>query len=137
MSMVKLIYVSKAKNISLNKAREILESSRENNQKNSLTGILHFNDKYFLQCLEGSRENVNRTYQKILGDDRHSQPVLLSYDVIIERSFPNWSMGYVSSKDIKNDISFKYSNSKEFNPYDISGESADLLLKALSKYTQN
>ena len=82
MFLVRLIYTSKTSSQNVWKRitriiENILEKARSNNLKNNVTGLLCFNNKYFLQCLEGSREKVNNTYHQILNDKRHSNIIML------------------------------------------------------------
>ena len=102
----------------------ILFKAREQNAKIDVTGMLCFNRKYFLQCLEGSRTNVNKTYHKILNDRRHTRIILLDYKEISVREFGSWSMGYMPESSMTKPINLKYSGKSDFEPYEMSGESA-------------
>lgn len=93
--------------------------------------MLCFNRKYFLQCLEGSRTNVNNAYHKILNDKRHSRIVLLDYKEITKREFSNWSMGYMPESSLTAPTSLKFSGKNEFSPYEMSGESAHQMMLEL------
>ena len=74
MYLVRLIYVSKTQqDFGPQNIESIIDKARVNNHKTEVTGLLCFSNKYFLQCLEGSRAAVNETYHKILNDDRQSQ----------------------------------------------------------------
>ena len=71
MFLVRLIYTSKtSSHFGPEDIEGILEKARSNNLKNNVTGLLCFNNKYFLQCLEGSREKVNNTYHQILNTSK-------------------------------------------------------------------
>jgi hypothetical protein len=105
--------------------------ARNQNIKNDLTGMLCFNSQYFLQCIEGPRSAINDTYHKILNDKRHSQIVILDYKEVTNREFNDWSMGYVPESSFSAPQILKYSGKKEFNPYEMSGESAYLLMLSL------
>ena len=135
MFLVQLVYVSKAQN-SLNDhdIEDILTLSKVNNEKQAITGLLSFNHRYFLQCIEGSRSTVNDTYQRILNDPRHSDVVILSYEAIDYRYFGGWSMAYVPSSSLTQEMILTYGSTKEFNPYKMSGESALLLLSELAEH---
>lgn len=111
----------------------ILGAARKNNSGNSITGMLCFNRKYFMQCLEGSRADVNETYQRILKDERHSNVVLLDYKEIDAREFDHWSMGYLPESSLTCPTILKYSVTAEFNPYEMSGESAHLMMVELRR----
>jgi hypothetical protein len=84
-------------------------ASIKNNSEANITGMLCCDGRYFLQCLEGSRLAVNRTYSKILSDPRHGNVVLLSYGEVASRHFSEWAMGYAAlssnaAADIKPDV---------------------------------
>jgi hypothetical protein len=66
----------------------ILHSSHCNNTNNYITGLLCFNKQYFIQCLEGARTEVSRTYQRISHDRRHKNIQLLHLEEISARDFP-------------------------------------------------
>ena len=134
MYLTRLIYASTvSESCSLTALDEILNSSRSNNKSTCLTGLLSFNKKYFLQCLEGSRNEVNNTYNRILNDNRHKHKVILDYREIQCREFGDWSMGYIPYTNISSSVKLQFSGTEEFNPYEMSGESAYLLLIALKQ----
>lgn len=132
MMLVRLVYVSTiSKGFNPEAIADILDKARTNNTKNHVTGLLCFNRKIFLQCLEGSRSKVNETYHQILNDSRHTNIIMLDYKEIIERQFDKWSMGYIPESSLTAPINMKYSGTPEFDPYMMSGESAHALLLAL------
>ncbi|OEF07304.1 BLUF domain-containing protein [Vibrio genomosp. F10] len=111
----------------------ILNTSRRNNQSSHLSGLLSFNKKYFLQCLEGSREEVNKTYRRIQKDNRHSNVTIIYYKEVNCREFGDWSMGHVPPSYLSALLTLQFSSTDEFNPYQMSGESAYLLLLELKQ----
>ncbi len=132
MFLVRLIYASKiSNNFDHNDIANVLETARKNNAKLSVTGLLCFSKGTFLQCLEGSRSNVNRTYRGILNDPRHEDIIMLDYKEIQEREFTEWSMGYIPDSSLTEPINIRFSGSSEFNPYEMSGESSHLLMVEL------
>lgn len=56
----------------------ILASSRRNNERSGITGLLVFDGKRFLQALEGDRAAVENAFLRIKTDPRHRAAVLLS-----------------------------------------------------------
>lgn len=133
MYLIRLIYASKMVPSSPNLIQGILATSKENNEKANVTGILCFNRKYFLQCLEGARTNVNQVYRKINQDSRHDEITILGYEEISEREFGKWSMAYVPESNLTQQILLKYSGQDEFNPYQMTQKSAFLLLAELAE----
>ncbi|MBN2892870.1 MAG: BLUF domain-containing protein [Bacteroidales bacterium] len=90
--LYQIIYVSK-RNCSEEEITKILDKSRENNQKINVTGLLLYTKDTFIQCIEGEKDEVNTLYDKIRKDERHSNPILISYKPIKNRDFPSWNMG--------------------------------------------
>lgn len=134
MFLTRLIYVSTlSAGCDSDAFDNILQTSREHNIKSNLTGLLSHSDKYFLQCLEGSRSEVNETYNHIINDRRHSNVSILYYKEIHCREFGDWSMGDVAPSRLTDLITLEFSGSKEFNPYTMTGESAYLMLLELKK----
>ena len=129
--IVRLIYASKVKEgHGPNDVLKIVEVSEKNNQEAGITGALCYGPRYFLQCLEGSRDAVNELYNKIIADERHTDVTLLYYDDIEERAFGDWSMGYALAEKSLNKIILRFGSSIDFNPYKFSAKQAIGFLKA-------
>jgi len=111
----------------------ILEVSRVNNERDGITGVLLFCNNNVVQCLEGSREAVNKTYARIVKDKRHQNPLLVDYRVISTRLFSKWSMGYVPESSVTQPTLLKYSVSQNFEPRHLSGESCSKMLTELTQ----
>jgi hypothetical protein len=75
--------------------QEILDVSRRNNHAASVTGALLFNAGFFAQVLEGDRDAIEQTFERITCDPRHAETMILQFEPIKEVGFPDWSMGYV------------------------------------------
>ena len=89
MFLVRLVYTSEiTEGVTESDIQNILDKARKKNTALNVTGVLLFNRKYFLQCLEGSREQVNKVYHHILNDNRHKGVVLLDYSEVNEESSP-------------------------------------------------
>jgi hypothetical protein len=134
MYLTRLIYASSVTHsltdVDIN---NILSGARKNNREHNVTGMLCFDSYSFLQCLEGSRENVNKIYNVIAGDRRHSKLEIIDYKEIDKREFTNWSMGYIPSASMSNSLILKFSGSSKFNPYEMNGDSAYKMLLALKE----
>lgn len=136
MFLTRLIYASTInEDFSCNDIEHILADAREHNKKNAITGMLCFNNKYFLQCLEGSRLNVNNIYHKILNDTRHRNVVILDYKEVYKREFENWSMGYIHDSSLTASFNLKYSGNADFSPYNMPGEAAHLMMIEIKSLT--
>lgn len=134
MTLVRLIYASTvADNLKPDGIEAILASAKINNEKQNVTGLLYFSNRYFLQCLEGERETVNKLYNAIINDVRHHNMVILEYREIDQRDFYDWTMGYIPHSSITKPVTLKYFATSSFNPYQATGTSAYLLLLDLKK----
>lgn len=131
MFLVSLIYTSEM-NINTD-FLDILEVSRANNERDGITGILFFCNNNVVQCLEGSREAVSKTYARIVGDKRHHNPLLLDYRILSSRSFSKWSMGYLPESSVTQPTLLKYAVSHNFEPRLLGGESCLRMLTELSQ----
>ncbi len=74
---------------------QILEVSQRNNVKIGVTGALMFNAGSFAQVLEGPRDGVEATFERIQRDLRHSDVTVLQCVPVESRGFENWSMAFV------------------------------------------
>ena len=134
MHLMRLIYASKISgSFEMSDIDEILKACHKNNPKIHVTGVLCYSNDYFIQCLEGSRINVNQLYHKILADKRHYDPAILQYQEIAKRDFSEWTMGFIPPPMISGAMVSEFSGVDNFQPYSMSGESCYLLLKALSE----
>jgi len=93
--MFQLVYVSSAtwpmNNEDLNR---ILDISRANNRRLSVTGLLLHIDQGFLQVLEGPKDAVLTLFSRIQKDSRHIGLRVLIQQDIDERLFADWHMGF-------------------------------------------
>lgn len=131
--LIRLIYASTAtEGVGMDEFKLILQQSQTNNHKRDLTGVLAFNSKIFLQELEGSREQVNELYSRLLRDKRHHTVAVLDYAEIDEREWAQWSMGFAAPSADNRALFMKYSGQSVFNPYSMAGSAVKKMLKELA-----
>lgn len=134
MFLSRLIYASRATDaLSPADVEQILAASRRNNGRAGVTGILIFSSREFLQCLEGSREAVNQTYARILGDPRHADVQVLDYREVDRRLFPDWGMHALAPALLTRQRLLRYGERELFTPTRMSAASALALLEDLSR----
>jgi hypothetical protein len=92
MSLMQLIYASAPFGFDNPTLNNILSASRRNNARDGITGALICRADLYLQMLEGPRQAVTATFNRIMGDDRHLNVVLISCGDIKARLFPDWHM---------------------------------------------
>ena len=120
--LVRLMYASRAAaGVDQDELVAIVRKSKANNPALGVTGVLCFSEGIFLQVLEGGRSAVNRLYNRIATDPRHTDVELMSYEEIGERRFAGWSMGQVNMSRLNPALLLKYSERPALDPYGVSG----------------
>ena len=97
MPLHNLFYCSLAeKDISKGDILDILNWSRQYNEKNEVTGILLYWKKtnQFMQVLEGEENVILNLFDKISKDTRHSLLKIIYQEDIIARGFKAWTMAF-------------------------------------------
>lgn len=115
---------------------KIVSSSFRNNNARDVTGVLMYNSGFFFQVIEGKKDDVIYTYNKIILDPRHQNVNLLTDREIENRSFENWPLALVKLNDMDLDVidhviawNDLINDSRRKEP--ISQEKVDRLIEAL------
>jgi hypothetical protein len=74
--------------------QKILLTSRANNLRDDITGLLVAGGNRYLQVIEGPRRAMERLYANIRDDDRHLAVTTLVEQSTLKRCFEGWSMAY-------------------------------------------
>ncbi|MCZ2496339.1 hypothetical protein GN316_06175 [Xylophilus sp. Kf1] len=90
-----IFYASRSA-VSLTQIEGIVATSRRNNKARGITGGMLFTGRYFAQILEGPRETVMPTMLVMADDSRHDSITPIWDRSIVERAYPQWTMGFVS-----------------------------------------
>lgn len=75
----------------------VLRASRANNGRLGVTGALFYNTVFFAQVLEGSFADVQRIFERLQLDPRHSDLVVLQSGFVAKRDFGDWSMAFAGA----------------------------------------
>jgi len=130
--LVRLMYASRAvPALDQEELVTILRQSKANNPGTGVTGVLCFSGGIFLQVLEGGRSAVNKLYNRICADPRHTEVELLLYEEIGERRFASWSMGQVNMSRLNPSLLLKYSATAALDPFAVSGKVSLALFEEL------
>jgi Sensors of blue-light using FAD len=130
--LVRLMYASRATpGIAQDELLAIVRKSKANNPAVGVTGVLCFSEGIFLQALEGGRSAVNKLYNRIATDPRHTDVELMCYEEIGERRFAGWSMGQVNMSRLNPGLLLKYSEKPTLDPYAVSGHVSMALFEEL------
>jgi hypothetical protein len=79
----------------------ILATSRANNARAGITGALLYSAGNFAQVLEGPLESIEKTFELIQRDPRHSEVVVIQSGPADTRDFPEWSMAFAGNNDLE------------------------------------
>ncbi len=81
---------------------QLLESARQYNHANGLTGLLVYDDQRFFQWIEGSPEKLDKVWDSIQRDSRHTDIQIMGNQRVPLRFFGDWDMRFsVRKKDAK------------------------------------
>jgi len=130
--LVRLMYASRAlPNVTQEDLTAILRKSKAENPKAGITGVLCFSQGIFLQVIEGGRGAVNKLYNQVVADPRHTDVELMIYEEIGERRFAGWAMGQVNMARLNPALMLKYSETATLDPYSVSGKVSMALFEEL------
>ena len=95
--MLRIVYLSFAwRDFTPADLPRILETARQNNARDGLTGLLVFDRGSFLQILEGAPDAVTACFDRISRDSRHGGIVVVARKPVETRLFPDWSMSFAN-----------------------------------------
>ncbi|CCG84725.1 protein of unknown function [Taphrina deformans PYCC 5710] len=99
--LYQLIYLSSsAGSFSKEDLTDILTTSRRNNTRQGITGLLLYHEGTIIQFLEGNESVIQNLYNIIAMDTRHKGVLPLLKRKIERRDFGTWTMGF---KNITNE----------------------------------
>jgi len=97
-----LCYVSSSNsNLKAADLEELFRTTKRNNLKLNISGILIFNSGNFLQIMEGEQKSISKLYKKIGSDNKHSNLIKLIESPISERLFEDYETGFSIINDRK------------------------------------
>ncbi|MEO7110037.1 MAG: BLUF domain-containing protein [Polyangiaceae bacterium] len=98
--LYEVVYVSAARRPFLpSELVATLQKARLRNTADGISGMLLHANGTFMQALEGPESAVKATFARIKNDARHQDVLRLFEGAIRERTFAEWSMGFVESHD--------------------------------------
>ena len=103
--MIQLGYFSSASlDASPADIEQILMTSRDNNRRNRITGLLLHDKGNYLQIIEGLRAPVLTLFEVIKKDHRHTGVIEILQQPITERQFPEWALGFHDLSKLRSDF---------------------------------
>jgi len=136
--LVQIVYISRSTFTAMPAERgiepsvaRILAQSRINNARRGLVGALYFGDGCFFQCLEGRAEAVDRLYDALLNDPRHTDLKVLTRRTIPRTGFSSWAMKYVPLDADMKALLAEF-GMERFDPYRFDADAVARVLEMLS-----
>lgn len=117
--------------------QRILTSSKLNNARNNITGVLALVDGYFLQYLEGDRRHLTQTFGRISSDQRHHNVMLVSFTEIIQRQFPTWGLEEANISDSGSALVRSFTSGRQFEPGLLSAEAIFTMIREIYEDRRN
>jgi len=102
--VLSIAYVSVATSpLSSDEIAALLTQARANNERDGITGALLYHRDRFIQIVEGDDDIVRARFTTISTDPRHASVVTMREKRIVERQFPQWTMGFreISDESVK------------------------------------
>ena len=131
--MKRLIYSShSSENIDFKVVGEILTHAVKRNKEIGITGMMVYDGKYFLQCIEGDETVVDELWQKLTKDTRHHSLYINGTEFDEKRLFRDWNMGYMNNRHEIQKMIQSVTGNDVFSPETLNYAHAKLLLLQLS-----
>lgn len=132
--LTRLIYASEAgAPLQASGLEDMLRTARAKNRLRDITGLLVFDHRYFLQALEGDRQQLSDLYGSLVRDTRHHRLLLLQCVAVDERQFVDWSMGFAPADAARQRLLLRHTASSQFEPHRLTASTAWSLLLAVAQ----
>ena len=135
-TLTRTLYVSRVSDMaSLELAatvRDVLHTSRANNARAGVTGMLLTFRGYFVQALEGEDHAVKATLARVARDPRHTELQVLGSDFTTARAFGRWAMCANDLSAADDQILQVLEDRGRFQPYRMDAGAALKLLRSIA-----
>ncbi|EYD77742.1 putative activator of photopigment and puc with BLUF domain protein [Rubellimicrobium mesophilum DSM 19309] len=135
MGPTRLIYSSRRIDRAPETLNAILQTSRRNNLRDDITGVLIVSEQNFVQLLEGDRARVGWCLSRIMQDPSHDDIQIVSTNTVPYRLFPEWSMHLVETAGLRPKTLERYLIDGAFQPSLMSQVTIEDLCRMLSAET--
>jgi hypothetical protein len=93
--LYRIVYMSRATSFLTDlEVEDLARKAGECNGAQSITGLLLFDGRRFMQAIEGDKNSVQTLMERIGADDRHESIVIVSEGRAARRKFSDWSLCY-------------------------------------------
>jgi|GEM_PF-1806267 len=134
MKEIRLAYYSKpADTFRFTDLEPVLASSRRNNERFNVTGLLGLTSTHFMHYLEGPRESVSHIFSKIIHDRRHRDVTFYGVGEIEDRLIPEYPLALVGGKAFSEELCTRLFGRKTIIPSLLNQRAAMALFSALAQ----
>ena len=127
-----LIYVSRAEeNVNDDDILNILTHSWKYNHNSYISGMLLYDNRHFMQIIQGPILTIDKLFARIENDSRHTDIELIGEELLHERDCSGWGIGFYDDQEVANIFyeSFHIGHGEAL--YDVNYADAKNLLLAL------
>ncbi|MGB5506871.1 MAG: BLUF domain-containing protein [Sulfurovum sp.] len=98
-----LIYVSKAEeNVDYTEILNILTHSWKYNHNSYISGMLVYDDRHFIQIIQGPIATIDKLFARISHDPRHTDIKLIGEELLHDRNCSGWGIGFYDNQEVAN-----------------------------------
>lgn len=130
MNLVRLVFFSTNMTLS-GRMSETVQGILQACSETGLTGTVLFNDKYFLQAMEGPRVAVSAKLGEMFRDSRQKDLTILSLTDIAERRYLGWLVAVAARTPELQSLFVRFGATMSFEPPMFSPQNAEGLLSEL------
>lgn len=111
--------------------KEILLSCTTYDSASGISGALLFNERYFLQSMEGERSLLSNQIVKIAEDERQSGLTIVAFKAISVRMYTGWTVAFAARNTQMDLLYFRYNVIGELDPVRMTSDMFDGLFSEL------
>jgi len=131
--MKRLIYSStSSENVDFKVVGEILTHAVKRNKEKGITGMMVYDGKHFLQCIEGDEMMIDELWQKLTEDTRRHSLHINGTELDDKRLFREWNMGYMNNRQEIRKMIHSVTGNDIFSPKTLNYSHVKLILLQLS-----
>jgi hypothetical protein len=136
MPLYTITYISRAPEVRGEQRRiflgNLVKQADKNNAPYGVSGCLIHVDDYFIQVMEGPREALSITYNRIAQDERHHEINLVHAGPAVTRQFTSPALAAFDIASDTNPVFSKYKVHPKFCPYQLAPHALGDLIEQIA-----
>jgi hypothetical protein len=136
MQLVRLLYFSRNRLAQFgepiaDRLAELIGAGMAHNQRDRITGLLVYDEKWFVQALEGEAAAVSHSFERILRDPRHGEVTLTTMRPVATRRYGSTPLAAIARGEDNAAIFRQYAEGSGFDPRLMPADRLAYLVEAL------